>query len=136
MNWTADYNLLLNDDESALDLKGWVTLDNHSGRAFNDARLKLVAGDLNRIEPPQPVFAESRAMAMDMAQEQAPRVEQRELFEYQLYEVARSVSIKDNETKQIEFVSWQRYRGDELLRLQQFAAVQRLFLTHRLCRGL
>ena len=105
MNWTADYNLLLNDDESALDLKGWVTLDNHSGRAFNDARLKLVAGELNRIEPPQPVFAESRAMAMDMAQEQAPRVEQRELFEYQLYEVARSVSIKDNETKQIEFVT-------------------------------
>ena len=108
MNWTADYNLLLNDDESALDLKGWVTLNNHSGRAFNDARLKLVAGDLNRIEP-QPVFAESRAMAFDMAEEQAASVEQRELFEYQLYEVARSVTIKDNETKQIEFV-----RGSEI----------------------
>ncbi len=108
MNWTADYNLLLNDDESALDLKGWVTLNNHSGRAFNDARLKLVAGELNRIEP-QPVFAESRAMSFDMAEEQAASVEQRELFEYQLYEVARSVTIKDNETKQIEFV-----RGSEI----------------------
>ena len=29
MNWTADYNLLLNRDETALDLKGWVTLNNH-----------------------------------------------------------------------------------------------------------
>ena len=108
MNWTADYNLLLNDAETALDLRGWVTLNNHSGRAFHDARLKLVAGDLSRIEP-QPAMLESRAMAMDMMEEQAPQVEQRELFEYQLYQVARPVTIKDNETKQIEFVS-----GDEI----------------------
>ena len=104
MNWTADYNLLLSTDESSLDLKGWVTLNNHSGRAFNDATLKLVAGDLNRIQP-QPVRLDSRAMAIDMAEEQAAKVEQRELFEYQLYEIGRPVSIKDNETKQIEFVS-------------------------------
>ena len=103
MNWTADYNLLLSTDETSLDLKGWVTLNNHSGRAFNDATLKLVAGDLNRIQPQQ-VRLESRAMAMDMAVEQAAKVEQRELFEYQLYEVGRAVTIKDNETKQIEFV--------------------------------
>ena len=104
MNWTADYNLLLNETETALDLKGWVTLNNHSGRAFDDARLKLVAGDLNRIQP-EPVFAESRAMAMDMMEDESAAVAQRELFEYQLYEVARPVSIKDNETKQIEFVN-------------------------------
>ena len=108
MNWTADYNLLLNEGETALDLRGWVTLNNHSGRAFQDARLKLVAGELSRIEP-QPVTMESRAMALDMAEEQAPQVEQRELFEYQLYQVARPVTIKDNETKQIEFVS-----GDDI----------------------
>ena len=108
MNWTADYNLLLNDAETALDLRGWVTLNNHSGRAFQDARLKLVAGELSRIEP-QPAMMESRVMAMDMMEEQAPQVEQRELFEYQLYQVARPVTIKDNETKQIEFVS-----GDEI----------------------
>ena len=104
MNWTADYNLLLNDAETGLDLKGWVTLNNRTGRAFNNARLKLVAGDVNRIQP-EPVFAESRAMAMDMAEDESAGVAQRELFEYQLYEVARRVSIKDNETKQIEFVS-------------------------------
>lgn len=104
MNWTADYNLLLSADETALDLKGWVTLDNHSGRSFNNARLKLVAGDLNRIQP-KPAIAESRAAAFDMEQAAEESVQQRELFEYQLYEVARPVSIKDKETKQIEFVS-------------------------------
>lgn len=108
MNWTADYNLLLNDDETALDLRGWITLSNLSGRAFQDAQLKLVAGELSRIEP-DPAIMESRAMAMDMMEEQAPQVEQRELFEYQLYQVARPVTIKDNETKQIEFVS-----GDDI----------------------
>ncbi len=104
MNWTADYNLLLSAGETSLELVGWVTLDNQSGRAFDDARLKLVAGDVHRIQP-EPVIAEARAIAFDMAEEQAETVEQRELFEYQLYEVARPVSIKDNETKQIEFVS-------------------------------
>ncbi len=103
MNWTADYNLLLNRDETALDLKGWVTLNNHSGRRFDNAALKLVAGDVQRIQL-QPAFAESRAVMFDMAEE-AAAVAQRELFEYQLYEIGRPVSIKDNETKQIEFVS-------------------------------
>ena len=104
MNWTADYNLLLSPDQSSLDLSGWVTLNNHSGRAFEDARLKLVAGDLNRIQPPL-MAAEAREMAFDMAGQGGGGVAQRELFEYQLYEIARPVTLGNNETKQIEFVS-------------------------------
>ena len=104
MNWTADYNLLLSGDESNLDLKGWVTLNNHSGRAFEDSRLKLVAGDLNRIQP-QIMMAESREAAFDMNGKGGGGVAQRELFEYQLYQVERLVTIGNNETKQIEFVS-------------------------------
>ena len=105
LNWSADYNLLLASDQSSLDLKGWVTLNNHSGRAFADARLKLVAGDLNRIEPPE--LQESRMMAMDidLAGRGGGGVAQRGLFEYQLYEIERAVTISNNETKQIEFVS-------------------------------
>lgn len=103
MNWTADYNMLLSEDESSLDLSGWVTLNNHSGRAFADAQLKLVAGDVNRIQP-QVMLAESREAAFDMAGRGGGGVEQRALFEYQLYEVERAVTIGNNETKQIEFV--------------------------------
>ena len=105
LNWSADYNLLLNEDEDALDLVGWITLSNRSGKAFSEAQLKLVAGDVQRVQA-QPLFAEARASAYDMGLgggEEA--VEQREIFEYQLYEVARPVSIKHGETKQIEFVS-------------------------------
>ena len=101
INWSADYNILLDDDR--LDIKGWVTLSNHSGRAFEDAQLKLVAGDIQRIQP-QPMLAESRAIAFDAA-EQESGIEQRQLFEYQLYEISRAIAINPNETKQIEFIS-------------------------------
>lgn len=106
MNWAADYNVLLGTDESSLDINGWVTLNNNSGRAFDNAQLKLVAGELNRIQPDAPV-ARAQAMEMDMADDfaGAAPVEQRELFEYQLYEIGRPVTVGNNETKQIEFVT-------------------------------
>lgn len=104
MNWTADYNILLARDNSSLSLNGWVTLSNTSGTAYQDAQLKLIAGDVNRVSDVMfPMM-----MEMDMAvPSAAPRqqVEQRELFEYQLYELNRRVTIGDNETKQVEFVS-------------------------------
>ena len=50
LNWTADYNLLLNADESAFDITGWITLVNRSGRGYTEAQLKLVAGDINRVD--------------------------------------------------------------------------------------
>lgn len=105
MNWSADYNVLLSTDNNSLDINGWVTLNNNSGRAFNDAQLKLVAGDVNRIQDEAAVRRfEEQDMALGAAMAPAP-VAQRELFEYQLYEIGRPVTIGNNETKQIEFVT-------------------------------
>ena len=105
INWSADYNILLEADASSLDIKSWITLENRSGRGFSDARLKLVAGDINRIQP-KPMLAESRALAFDAdGIGGGGGLEPRELSEYQLYEVARAVTIGSSETKQIEFVS-------------------------------
>lgn len=106
ISWTADYNLLLNTDNTALDLNGWVTLNNTSGASYTDAQLKLVAGDVNRLPDQQNMRFEAE-MAYDMAAvpSAAPTVEQRDFFEYQLYEVGRPVTISDNETKQVEFVT-------------------------------
>jgi hypothetical protein len=108
VTWQADYVLLLGTDERSIDLDGWVTVSNTSGATFRDALLKLIAGDLNRL--PQPGFAgmedELRAMATE-----APAVEQREFFEYHLYEIPRPVTVRDNETKQIEFVTAEDIRS-------------------------
>lgn len=104
INWTADYNILLATDNSSLDLNGWVTLNNNSGTAYQDAIVKLVAGDVNRVQADYAVRTESAEFALDSAVGGAP-VEQREFFEYQLYEIARNVTIGSNETKQVEFVN-------------------------------
>lgn len=105
MNWAADYNVLLGTDESSLDLNGWVTLNNNSGRAFDNAQLKLVAGELNRIQPSTTVSRNEMALGAVADMDAAPPVAQRELFEYQLYEIGRPVTVGNNETKQIEFVT-------------------------------
>lgn len=104
MRWTADYNLLLAGSNDELNFIGWVTLTNESGTGFTDAQVKLIAGDVQRIQPEHdaPVM-EAAPVMYRMAAKTAP-VEQREMFEYQLYEIARRVSLENNETKQVEFL--------------------------------
>lgn len=105
MNWTADYNVLLASDKTSLDLNGWVTLNNNSGTAYTDAQVKLIAGDVNRIQDEEKRFADGM-VAEAAAAEFAPNdVQQRDFFEYKLYEIGRPVTIGMNETKQVEFVS-------------------------------
>ena len=105
MTWTADYNILLAENNDSLDLNGWVTLTNTSGTAYEEAQVKLIAGDVNRIYDAMP-----EAMMMDGAMAMAPtataaRVEQRDISEYKLYEIERLVTVANNETKQVEFVT-------------------------------
>jgi hypothetical protein len=104
INWTADYTFLLANDNSKLDLNGWVTLTNSSGAAFKDAKVKLVAGDVNRISQDNGQFA-AGMVANEAADQSARKVDQRDFNEYKLYEITRPVTVGDNETKQVEFVS-------------------------------
>ncbi|HIC90106.1 MAG TPA: DUF4139 domain-containing protein [Anaerolineae bacterium] len=103
INWQANYVLLLAQDEKSLDLNGWITLDNRSGATYKEAKLKLVAGEISRVRPPTPAPRGGIEYAVKAAA--PPQVAEREFFEYHLYEVARPVTVKDNQTKQIEFVS-------------------------------
>lgn len=102
LSWSADYVLLLNQESTSFDLNGWVTLENRSGTNYTDATLKLVAGDINLV---QQFMVEKMAEDMVMAAPARAQVEQRQFFEYHLYQVQRPVTVKDQQTKQIEFVS-------------------------------
>jgi hypothetical protein len=101
--WNADYVLTVAREDKAADLDGWVTLSNNSGTAFHNARLQLVAGDLNRL--PQNglrVMDEARmAKAMPSA---APQFQQENFSEYHLYTLGRRTSVEDKETKQISLL--------------------------------
>jgi hypothetical protein len=103
LSWQADYVVLLAQGDEAIDLDGWVTMHNTSGTSYQDTQLKLVAGDLQRL--PQPGFAAGDMLFEAERAATAEPVEQREFFEYHLYEVPRPVTLGDNENKQIEFVS-------------------------------
>jgi len=102
ITWQSDYVVRLAADDRSLDLDGWVTVANTSGATFRDALLKLVAGDLQRLLQGGLSADEIQFMAQPTAA--AERVAQREFFEYHLYEVPRPVTVRDQETKQIEFV--------------------------------
>lgn len=105
MNWTADYNLLLATDNQTFNINGWVTLDNTSGATFVDAQVKLVAGEVKRIAPPPARKAYMEDVVVAQARSMLQPVMQREMFEYQLYEISRPVTVANNETKQVEFVA-------------------------------
>ena len=105
LSWQAHYVLLLAANEKTLDLNGWVTLDNRSGAAYQDAKLKLVAGNIARAATDG---AEKLMLARTVDAAQAapgPQVSERGFFEYHLYEVNRPVTVRNNQTKQIEFVT-------------------------------
>jgi hypothetical protein len=101
LSWNSDYVLTVGRDDKAADLDGWVTLSNNSGTAFHNARLQLVAGDLNRVQPA------AVGGARDMVMAKAARAEQfaQENFsEYHLYSLGRKTSVEDKETKQISLL--------------------------------
>jgi hypothetical protein len=102
MNWSADYVLTVGRDERTADLDGWVTLVNNSGVTYSNAKLQLVAGELNRVEPPMAIEAMGKAVARNAA---APQFGQEAFSEYHLYTLGRRTSIQNNESKQISLLS-------------------------------
>jgi hypothetical protein len=105
MSWHADYNVVAPVSGNLLDIVGWVTLDNQTGKTFPNARIKLMAGDVNKLVQPGmggPV-SESFGMAAK-ADAFGPAVTERNFDEYHLYTLERPSTLYDRETKQVEFV--------------------------------
>jgi hypothetical protein len=98
--WKADYVAELNAADSALDLNGWVTLTNTSGTAYPNARLQLVAGEVNRVRDEMRLAAKAAGMAVREAPAARAMAEE-SLFEYHLYTLQRPTNIADNQTKQV-----------------------------------
>jgi hypothetical protein len=102
MNWRADYVLVVNADDTKGDLQGWVTLTNSSGATFENARLQLVAGDVNRVSADRD-YAIAGAMIRKETTSESQFQEQG-FFEYHLYTLQRPTTMRDNETKQVSLL--------------------------------
>jgi hypothetical protein len=104
--WKADYVAELNANDDRLDLSGWVTLTNTSGATYRNARLQLVAGDVNQAPPENRGRLGGMAPMGAMAvQKSAPDMASEDLFEYHLYTLASPTTIAENQTKQVSLLS-------------------------------
>lgn len=105
MSWQADYNIVAPEKGDQVDIVGWVTMDNQTGKTFENARIKLMAGDVNKIQPGQRDRLELYAQ-MGAAQKAvfSPPVTEKAFDEYHLYTLERSTTLRDRETKQVEFI--------------------------------
>ena len=104
LTWEADYNIVAPDKGDAVDLVGWVTMDNQSGKTFENARIKLMAGDVSKVQPRQMYDLEVSSRAVGGMMVPAPAVTERTFDEYHLYTLAHPTTLHDRETKQVEFI--------------------------------
>jgi hypothetical protein len=98
INWKADYVAVLNKLDTLTDLTGWVTIDNRSGATYQNALLKLVAGDIHRVQQEMMDYARAKIAVKEAA---SPQFKEESFFEYHLYTLDRRTTIKDNQTKQM-----------------------------------
>ncbi len=105
INWRSDYVVTLNDKDDRADLSGWVTIDNHSGATYKNAKLKLVAGDVNRVKDEQEYVDKMKRGIVMEAKAAAPQFKEDSFFEYHIYTLERPATVKDNQTKQISLVA-------------------------------
>ena len=102
MTWWADYNITYDESRGCkMDLSGWVSIINQSGASFENSKLKLIAGDVNRAEPEHFQVTGSRMKVMAM-EDSANGFEEKSFFEYHMYTLGRPANIPDNSTKQLE----------------------------------
>lgn len=106
LGWKADYVAELNPKEDSIDLSGWVTLTNTSGATYKNAKLQLVAGDVNRVQPEYPRAAMMRKSADMLMEAAAPApMAEESLLEYHLYTLDRPTTIAESQTKQVALLS-------------------------------
>jgi len=118
MNWHADYNLVVSDSggqSNLVDLVGWITMQNQSGKTFENAQIKLMAGDINKLVAGGLTLSKAAPVAARMADEaMAQPVREKSFDEFHLYTLERATTLHDQETKQVEFVSASGVRSQRL----------------------
>ena len=103
-DWSASYNLVSPEKGDFVDIVGWITMNNQSGKTFESAKIKLMAGDVNKIQPPQRVLRMALMSSLSEAVPAAPAVTEKTFDEFHLYSIARPTTLHNRETKQVEFV--------------------------------
>ena len=103
MTWKAAYNVVSPEVGDTLDLTGWVTMDNESGRTFSNAHIKLMAGDVSKVQDQQVFRSNATASLGGSFGGVQPSITEKSFDEYHLYSLANLTTLRDREVKQVEF---------------------------------
>ena len=105
LSWSSDYNIVASDTSDTVDLVGWVTLDNQSGKQFDRAHIKLMAGDVNKVQPTSQQFGgRGGGGVIGGIMAQTPQVTEKTFEDYHLYTLPQPTTLHDRETKQVELL--------------------------------
>jgi hypothetical protein len=96
---------IANADDTGVDITSWVTLDNKSGATYNDASLKLIAGDVHKIAPVSSFQGADASLIQDLSAARAPQFSEQSFAEYHMYSLAGKTDLRNNETKQMTLFS-------------------------------
>jgi len=113
INWQADYVAVVSEDDANLDLAGWVTINNTSGATYENAKLKLVAGDVHRVTGGARAEMDLKAAPMSRSAGQ-PQFEEESFFEYHLYALNRPATLSDKEIKQLSLFPTTRAKAKKI----------------------
>lgn len=100
MSWNAEYVGVLNESETSLGLSGWSSINNQSGKTYENATLKLIAGDISRATQREPRYERKMTLSA-MALDDEAGFEEKQFFEYHMYTLPRKATVADKEIKQI-----------------------------------
>ncbi len=132
MGWQADYNVVAPEEGDLIAITGWVTMDNQSGKTFDNAKIKLMAGDVSKLQQQDIDMLSRNSITLNGASSYAaPGVAEKAFDEYHLYTLPHPVTLRDRETKQVQFlhaegvqsrkvyvydgavIDWNRWRGSQ-----------------------
>ena len=120
LTWSADYNVVAPETGDTMDVVGWVTLDNQSGKQFDRAHIKLMAGDVNKVQPQGRMNAQF-GLGGAGGGIGPPQVTEKTFEDYHLYSLPTPTTLHDRETKQVEFI---RAAGVQSKRLYVYDGMQ------------
>ncbi len=111
--WQANYVATINQNDDQVNLTGWVTLDNKSGTSYKEARLKLIAGDVNRVSQAEPETLRNVLYKAEAAPDVA-NFSEKTFFEYHLYTLNRPTTLNENQLKQVELLNATKIPAEKL----------------------
>jgi len=115
MSWEADYNVVSPEKGDEMEFIGWVTMDNQCGKAFRDAKIQLIAGDVAKLQPNQArIRGPTTSLDVSGAISGMPAVTEKAFDEYHLYSLPLPATLHDRETKQVEFVRAEQVKSQRL----------------------